>query len=1009
MTQFIPSPEQQAIFDAVLNTRANIAISALAGTGKTTSLVELSKRLHATTGSKIFCAFNKDIVNELEGRLTGTGVRASTFHSIGFSALKKYLGAQSIVPQGDKYKKLVDDWGNTDGVLALTLAEAVQVYPQEDRSEKMRDLRKATLSMFVDLLNLARLKLAGWDDAIALQSIINEYALDTDVDYGGLVELVIRNLEKIMQQAEEQTRKLVIDFTDMIYWAVKWNLTFYQYQWVMVDECQDLSPVQREMIARIISPRGGRIILVGDPNQAIYAFAGADSNSFALSAERWHCTVLPLTMTRRCANIITHHASQLVPSFRCPDDKLRGKVVWLPAGSLHRHARIGDMVLSRIKAPLVEQCLALIGEGIPAMILGADIGKALIVILEKITKRKDYSFPDLLKCLIRYQDEQVEIAKRKGDDARAEAIHDQCEAVKFVITAYPDAQSIDALTDKIESLFGDGKKFSEVVTFATIHKSKGLEADRVFILAPDKLPLRAKNMTPEQVQQEGNLDYVARTRAKHTLVYITTEKFLKTTNQPDYVQDDFADKVWDMDEPIAIVEIIEPVVIETPTESPKPVATVDAVFKPDGMFVEAFTPEPLAETPPFAQTVHQFLSNLVSDYVPDTGLSADGETTTMYITTDMDNNFVVYERDYATEDAMLWTRDYKTKDIVNLTSKMQALNPSANAWVIVAWGGWTAQAHAVDEPVQASGDAITDMVAELGGVIEDISSEAPVVEAPVTPSADALLWDMIAQCLKHPNTEAGERLALAIHFSASAYLPLDWADRHAVATLRVAIKRVMREHQYPPSWTKHNMTDVVNDLVHLFQHGSLPAPDTRSPFAIAMTPRIQSLLAGSQIGLFCHGDTTTLLIHIGLDESIVIAEFVYSGEHKPVAVVNLEPALTHMESHNPNPDAWQLGAWDTWYKEARKREGDTHEPEPADTLIEAPQPTVAPISTPTTFSIGENGKATAPTPEPLPATAPDLLKLLIEQFRDFESVELDIVLQAIAYVKREKSDAGVAV
>jgi len=930
MTQFTPSPEQHAIFDAVLNTRANIAISALAGTGKTTSLVELSKRLHATTGSKIFCAFNKDIVNELEGRLTGTGVRASTFHSIGFSALKKYLGAQSIVPQGDKYKKLVDDWGNTDGVLALTLAEAVQVYPQEDRSEKMRDLRKATLSMFVDLLNLARLKLAGWDDAIALQSIINEYALDTDVDYGGLVELVIRNLEKIMQQAEEQTRKLVIDFTDMIYWAVKWNLTFYQYQWVMVDECQDLSPVQREMIARIISPRGGRIILVGDPNQAIYAFAGADSNSFALSAERWHCTVLPLTMTRRCANIITHHASQLVPSFRCPDDKSRGKIVWLPAGSLHRHARIGDMVLSRIKAPLVEQCLALIGEGIPAMILGADIGKALIVVLEKITKRKDYSFPDLLKCLIRYQDEQVEIAKRKGDDARAEAIHDQCEAVKFVITAYPDAQSIDALTDKIESLFGDGKKFSEVVTFATIHKSKGLEADRVFILAPDKLPLRAKNMTPEQVQQEGNLDYVARTRAKHTLVYITTEKFLKTTNQPDYVQDDFADKVWDMDEPIAIVEIIEPVVIETPTESPKPAATVDAVFKPDGMFVEAFTPEPLAEEPlpkvtliGFGETSSlNFVVNvtaLLALLPKSSGLFAVDGATKMYVAPHITEKTMFFVETVNGE----YTQE--TLTLKESLAKMEAFSPIISTWNTISANDWmfaTAQHKTMAErrteklaPTPA--DTITDMVAELGGVIEDISSEAPVVEAPVTPSADALLWDMIAQCLTHPNTEAGERLALAIHFSASAYLPtLDWADRHAVATLRVAIKRVMREHQYPPSWTKHNMTDVVNDLVHLFQHGSLPLP---AP--------------------------------------------------------------------------------------------DTHEPEPADTLIEAPQPTVAPIPTPTTatFSIGENGKATAPTPEPLPATAPDLLKLLIEQFRDFESVELDIVLQAIAYVKREKSDAGVAV
>ena len=97
MSQFIPSPEQQAIFDAVLKTSDNIAIAALAGTGKTTSLVELSRRLPAG-GSRIFCAFNKDIVKELESRLNGTGVTTRTFHSIGLGALKKHLNVQELKP-----------------------------------------------------------------------------------------------------------------------------------------------------------------------------------------------------------------------------------------------------------------------------------------------------------------------------------------------------------------------------------------------------------------------------------------------------------------------------------------------------------------------------------------------------------------------------------------------------------------------------------------------------------------------------------------------------------------------------------------------------------------------------------------------------------------------------------------------------------------------------------------------------------------------------------------------
>ncbi len=267
MNPFTPSPQQTAIDHAVFNTSHNIGISALAGCGKTSTLVWIAKRL-PQNDTKIFCAFNADIVKELQSKLDGTGVTARTFHSIGVGALKKFLGVKDLPPTENKYWQLVNKWAETDGVLSLALSEALQDYEPEERAEKAVSLRKDTLSMFVKLLDLIRVKLVNWDDVASMASHITLSRLDADVPHEGLVELVIRNVDYIMKQAEAETRKLVIDFTDMLYWAVKWNLRIYPYKWVLVDEAQDFNPLQREMIAKIIDPKGGRIILVGDPNQS---------------------------------------------------------------------------------------------------------------------------------------------------------------------------------------------------------------------------------------------------------------------------------------------------------------------------------------------------------------------------------------------------------------------------------------------------------------------------------------------------------------------------------------------------------------------------------------------------------------------------------------------------------------------------------------------------------------------------------------------------------------------
>ncbi|HRF97535.1 MAG TPA: hypothetical protein PLZ51_20145, partial [Aggregatilineales bacterium] len=158
-----------------------------------------------------------------------------------------------------------------------------------------------------------------------------------------------------------------------------------------------------------------------------------------------------------CASVITQHASRLVPDFNCPPDKPRGKLVWLGESDFESSVQLGDMVVSRIQAPLVKYCLALIAKGIPSVIKGKDMSKGFIALLDKLTKRKDYSFTDLLKCLANYEAEQVDIATKKNDDVAIETIHDQCSGLKFVIEAYPDVASITELETKIKNLFGDSK------------------------------------------------------------------------------------------------------------------------------------------------------------------------------------------------------------------------------------------------------------------------------------------------------------------------------------------------------------------------------------------------------------------------------------------------------------------------------------------------------------------------------------------------------------------------
>jgi superfamily I DNA/RNA helicase len=118
------------------------------------------------------------------------------------------------------------------------------------------------------------------------------------------------------------------------------------------------------------------------------------------------------------------------------------------------------------------------------------------------------TLPELIEKLGEYQKGETRRLLEKHLDARVDSLEDQMQALAILIAR---SASIDDLLQRIDALFGDETK--QMLMLMTVHKAKGLEFDRVFVL---DAPIRRGD--PEQ---ERNIRYVAATRAKLELTYIT--------------------------------------------------------------------------------------------------------------------------------------------------------------------------------------------------------------------------------------------------------------------------------------------------------------------------------------------------------------------------------------------------------------------------------------------------------------------------------------------------------
>lgn len=494
---------QLAIIDFIKNGNGNLVVEACAGAGKTYTLIKCVEEI---PGDKriLLSSFNRDIATVLKRKTKDMpNVNASTLHSLGLQMLQRNFPNEELALDEFKYKSYLNR--NIKSLSSINTYEL-----------KKRDFARY-MSNIEDFVNFGRCYLC--ETIKDLEFIEDRYDIDTIADEK---EVALDILEYGKHDLSQ------IDYTDMIWLP---NVLFckpigMQYDWIFVDEAQDLSVCQREIILKC-RKINTRMCLVGDSEQSLYAFSSADPESFKMLKQLPNTTSLPLSISYRCANKIVDFASKIVPTIEPNNDGREGEVKY---NVQLDEIKDGDMVLCRNNAPLMQVYVDFIKQGKKCFIRGKDIGLNLknmvkrtgIDVLNK-NLQEDGVFIRLYDALFDIINDIIGKYNVTYHDAVESAIvSNRLDMIKALEILSDDINTVDELIEKINTIFSDKKKGG--ISLSTIHKAKGLEADNVYIACRELMPSsRAKK--DWEIRQEYNLMYVAYTRAKNILGFIDDKAF----------------------------------------------------------------------------------------------------------------------------------------------------------------------------------------------------------------------------------------------------------------------------------------------------------------------------------------------------------------------------------------------------------------------------------------------------------------------------------------------------
>ena len=506
MKQF--SAYQTAIFDFVQNGEGNGVVSATAGSGKTTTLVEVAAQVIANPkfdGQDLFFgAFNKAIQEELASRLPGN-FTCKTFHAHGMQTLSKATTKRMKV-DSYKYNNLVRE--------------------RLEKTYKITSDNKDFYSIYQaagKLIEMTQVNLVDYSKNQNLVAIANQYDIEMKFEY---TSMILDLVKSALTLGKAQILKDgIISFGDMVWGPSVLGLEPKQYDFMMIDEAQDLNRAQMMLIRKSLKATG-RALFVGDRMQAIYGFAGADANSLDNIKVEFEAVEMPLSICYRCPSSHVALAKTIDPTIEAAPGASEGIIGNMDLANLAKVVKTGDMVLCRTTAPLVSACYTLIGQGISATVKGQDIGKGLIKLIGEVFKGvSSFSAVTYFGIVQAYKDAQTIKVTAKYSDSPDQAsyilgnLFDKVEVLNVIYDSTSPV-TVKEMVASIETLFSD--KYSPVV-LSTIHRAKGLETDTVYLLRPELLPHpMAKSESARQGEQA--LLFVAYTRSKNKFMFVHDQK-----------------------------------------------------------------------------------------------------------------------------------------------------------------------------------------------------------------------------------------------------------------------------------------------------------------------------------------------------------------------------------------------------------------------------------------------------------------------------------------------------
>ncbi len=515
-----PTPQQQAIIDAILG-GGDVAVEALAGTGKTSTLEATARAVaEAAPGKRIFYgAFNKTVQVEAQGRMP-SNVESRTGDSVGYTAAPpglqaKFRGMRPTRTAPPTIRAIRD----ADAVAAhLGIRGDLETGPDEP---PLTPARQAQLAL----------------------RAVTAYAISADDELGP--QHLGDSPRSLLPYAQRAWEDLTSDdgrlFVGNDHLTKLWALSRpdlsksgasglkHGADIVFFDEAQDMNPV----IAKVLGDNRGRVqlVYVGDPNQAIYGFRGATNELGKVEVD----TRLPMTVTFRFGQPIANQGNKFL-AFSGSPHRLEGDPTKEADVLPPRTMMDADAILVRSNGGMVSMAVEQQAAG---RVVG--VPKGTKADLRKLAQSAAY-----LQA-VTAADEEVERQRGEGIEnpvrppvAAPVEIHDDLapfanwgqvleEAeegddpkIRTLVGIVDTAQGADALTVLAEGLkeLGDQKDpRTPDVVITTAHKAKGLEWDRVRIGDDFRGPRRnaQTGIVTFPEPEELRLAYVAVTRAQQAL------------------------------------------------------------------------------------------------------------------------------------------------------------------------------------------------------------------------------------------------------------------------------------------------------------------------------------------------------------------------------------------------------------------------------------------------------------------------------------------------------------